>query len=168
MAVLVTAASKHGSTEDIGREIVLGLRAHDIYAEFIRPEDVRDLDEYDAVIIGSAVYAGHWIEPATTFVDTHKAALRERAVWVFSSGPVGDPPKPQEDPMKSADIKRIVRAVGARDHHVFAGRLNHDELSFVERAVVKAVHTGDGDFRDWSDVRDWTDEIARTLAGAVA
>ncbi len=163
MAVLVTAASKHGSTEEIGREIVLGLRAHHVYAEFSRPEDVTSLDDYDTVIIGSAVYAGHWIEPATTFIDTHKAALLERSVWLFSSGPIGDPPKPETE---SVDIKRIIRAVQAREHRVFAGKLDHADLGFVERAVARVVHAGDGDFRDWSDVRDWSDAIAGALTPA--
>ena len=165
MAVLVTAAGKHGSTEDIGREIVLGLHTHDIYAEFCRPEDVRNLDDFDAVVIGSAIYAGHWVEPATTFIDAHKAELRERTVWLFSSGPVGDPPKPDTP---SPDIKRISKTVNAREHHLFAGRLNHDELSLVERAVIRVVHAGDGDFRDWSEVRDWTNSIAAALTGAPA
>jgi len=161
--VLVTAASKHGSTETIGREIELGLRARGVYAEFCPPGDVSSLEDYDAVIIGSAVYGGHWIQPATTFVDTHSAALRKLPVWLFSSGPIGDPPKPDKD---SIDVERIVRATGAREHRVFAGRIEHSELSFAERAMVKVVHAHDGDYRDWAAVRDWTFGIAEALTGS--
>ena len=158
--VLVTAASKHGSTETIGKEIAVGLRNRGVYAEFCPPGDVSSLDEYDAVIIGSAVYGGHWIQPATTFVETHARALRKLPVWLFSSGPIGDPPKPDKD---SIHVENIVEATGAREHRVFAGRIEHSELGFVERAMVKAVHATDGDYRDWGAVRDWTIEIADAL-----
>jgi menaquinone-dependent protoporphyrinogen oxidase len=163
--VLVTAAGKHGSTEAIGREIELGLRARAVYAEFYPPDEVKSLDEYDAVIIGSAVYGGHWIQPATTFVDTHSAALRKLPVWLFSSGPIGDPPKPAPE---SIDVERILHATGAREHRVFSGRIEHAELSFVERAMVKAVHADDGDYRDWTAVRDFAFEIADELTGRSA
>ncbi len=160
--ILVTAASKHGSTEAIGREIELGLRSRGVYAEFCPPGDVTSLEDYDAVIIGSAVYGGHWIEPATTFVDTHSAALRKLPVWLFSSGPIGNPPKPDKD---TIDVEGVLRATDAREHRVFAGRIEHSELSLVERAMVKVVHAEDGDFRDWAAVRDWTFEIADALTG---
>jgi menaquinone-dependent protoporphyrinogen oxidase len=46
---------------------------------------------YDAVILGSAVYVGHWLEAAQRFVEKHRADLVARPVWLFASGPVGVP-----------------------------------------------------------------------------
>ena len=57
----------------------------------IPPGDVASLDGYDAVIIGSAVYMGHWLDPAKDLVSRFGDALAGRLVWLFSSGPVGDP-----------------------------------------------------------------------------
>jgi menaquinone-dependent protoporphyrinogen oxidase len=81
-------------------------------------------------------------------------------VWLFSSGPVGRPPTPDGDPVDVADL---IRRTGAREHHVFSGRLDRSTLGFVERTVSRAVHAPEGDFRDWVEVRAWADHIAAEL-----
>jgi hypothetical protein len=48
----------------------------------ISPEDVRSLDGYDAVIIGSAVYMGHWLDPAKELVKRFGETLIGRPVWL--------------------------------------------------------------------------------------
>ena len=88
------------------------------------------------------------------------AALADRPVWLFSSGPVGDPPKPDEDPV---DVAELLTATRAREHRVFAGRLVRRRLRFPERAVVSALRVPDGDFRDWSEISRWAAGIADAL-----
>jgi menaquinone-dependent protoporphyrinogen oxidase len=86
--------------------------------------------------------------------------LAARPVWLFSSGPIGEPPKPEEDPV---DVAEIVESTSARDHRVFAGRLERSRLGFGERAVVAALRAPDGDFRDWDEIRGWATAIADEL-----
>ena len=97
MRVLVTAASKYGATDEIAHAIgdTLTDAGHD--TTVVAAADVAGIDGYDALVIGSAVYAGHWLDAAKQLVRTHAEALRARPVWLFSSGPIGDPPKPAED-----------------------------------------------------------------------
>jgi menaquinone-dependent protoporphyrinogen oxidase len=164
MRVLVTAASRHGSTEEIGRAIAEELDRRGIVADFLVPDAVRSLDAYDAVVVGSAVYAGHWLKPAQELVARLGAELRPRRVWLFSSGPVGEPePKPDGDP---ADLENLIAACGAEEHAVFAGRIKRDELGFAERAIVRALRVPDGDFRDWVAIDAWAGRIAGALVGA--
>ncbi|MFA9271142.1 flavodoxin domain-containing protein [Svornostia abyssi] len=165
MRVLVTAASKHGSTEEIGQAIVEELDRRGIVADFLVPEAVRSVDGFDAVVVGSAVYAGHWLKPARDLIDRIGPDLRDRAVWLFSSGPVGEPePKPDGDP---ADVDDLIETVGAREHVVFPGRIKREELGFAERAIVRALRVPDGDFRDWVAIDAWAGSIAAVLTGAV-
>lgn len=49
------------------------------------------VDGYDAVMIGSAVYTGHWLDPAKDLVSRCREALADRPVRLFSSGQVGKP-----------------------------------------------------------------------------
>jgi menaquinone-dependent protoporphyrinogen oxidase len=49
-------------------------------------------------------------------------ALAARPLWLFSVGPLGDPPKPQ-DP-EPQELAAVVTATGAREHRVFTGRLD--------------------------------------------
>jgi menaquinone-dependent protoporphyrinogen oxidase len=109
------------------------------------------------VVLGSAVYAGHWLKPARELVDRHARDLAARQVWLVSSGPIGDPPKPAEDPV---DVTAIRQASGAREHRVFAGKLVRGQLSFGEKAMVVAFRAPDGDFRDWTEIKVWASRIA--------
>jgi menaquinone-dependent protoporphyrinogen oxidase len=160
MRVLVTAASKHGATGEIAQTIAETLRDQGLDPAVVDPEQVDSVDGYDAVVLGSAVYAGHWLKPARELVARCGAALAERPVWLFSSGPVGDPPKPQEDPV---DVAELLTATRAREHRLFAGRLVRKQLAFPERAIVSALRVPDGDFRDWPAISSWAADIATAL-----
>jgi menaquinone-dependent protoporphyrinogen oxidase len=162
MRLLVTAASRHGATQEIADAIAHRLQDEGLEATARAPDDVTDVTPYDAVIIGSGVYAGHWIDAARSFVDRHAADLGEIPVWLFSSGPVGDPPKPDEDPVDVADVRA---ATGALGHRLFAGRLHKAGLGFAERAIVLALRAPEGDFRDWDAIGAWAGEIAAALRG---
>jgi menaquinone-dependent protoporphyrinogen oxidase len=163
MKVLVTAASKHGATAGIAQAIGDVLAARGLEVTVAPVEDVPTVDGYDAVVAGSAVYAGHWLKPAIQFVERHADALMGRPVWLFSSGPVGDPPKPEEDPV---DAAWVVKQTAAYEHRVFAGMLDRGRLGFAEKAVVTALRAPVGDFRDWDDIRAWAGEVAERLRTA--
>jgi menaquinone-dependent protoporphyrinogen oxidase len=158
MKVLVTAGSKYGSTAEIAQAIGRALARHGIDVDVIPIEEANPTG-YDAFVIGSAVYAGHWLRPAIDFVERNSEALRRRPVWVFSSGPIGDPAKPVDVPLSPA----VIEATGASDHKVFAGKLDKSHLSFAEKAIVLALRAPEGDFRDWADVQRWADSIAASL-----
>lgn len=160
MKVLVAAASKHGSTEEIAGAIAEVLGERGLETAVTPPEEVDDVGAFDAVVLGSTVYAGRWMKPARELVERAADDLAARPVWLFSSGPIGDPPKPEEDPV---DVAEIMELTSARDHRVFAGRLERAGLGFGEKAVVSALRAPDGDFRDWNEIRDWATAIADVL-----
>ena len=165
MKVLVTAATKYGSTGEIARAIGDVLAEGGSEIDVIPPEGVRSIEGYDAVVIGSGVYAGHWLEPATQLVDGFGDALAARPVWLFSSGPVGDPSRKLVQKMgeDSVDVTEMLAITKARDHRVFAGKIDRKNLSFPERAMLVAFRGLEGDFRDWDEIRLWASEIADTL-----
>lgn len=166
MRVLVATASRHGATSQIAEEIASTLRTRlgVTYPDAV--VDVRDADEviavdgYDAALIGSGVYLGHWLKPARVLVESHTEALSRIPVWLFSSGPIGDPAGPHEDP---ADVGVLSDSVGARGHRLFAGRLDTHGLGLGERALTAAVRAPQGDFRDWPTIRVWAGAVGDEL-----
>jgi menaquinone-dependent protoporphyrinogen oxidase len=160
MKVLVAVASKHGATTEIGQVIEASIRSSGLDAELRQIDEVRGLGAYAAVVIGSGVYAGHWMRPAREFVEVHEGALRQLPVWLFSSGPVGDPPKPLENPAEATDL---VKRLEARGHRLFPGRIEGSDLGISERALVALVRAPDGDFRPWSEISTWAESIAHQL-----
>jgi menaquinone-dependent protoporphyrinogen oxidase len=161
MRILIAAASRHGATAEIAETMGGVLDARGMQVDIVDIDDVRGLGDYDAVVLGSAVYMGHWLKSAAAVIAGHGAELRTRPTWLFSSGPVGDPLRPGES--EAVDVEEIVAAVGAREHRLFAGKLDKSKLGFRERAVMRAVGAHDGDYRDWDAIRAWAEAIATSL-----
>jgi len=136
------------------------LEAKEIEAPVLPVAEVGALEGYDALVLGSAVYMGRWLDSAKDFVDDHLDEITTRPVWLFSSGPIGDPPKPEIEP---EDVVPMVRRTRARGHHLFAGRLAKRDLGLGEKVMVTAIRAPEGDFRRWPEIDGWADTIARTL-----
>jgi menaquinone-dependent protoporphyrinogen oxidase len=160
MKVLVCAASKYGATSEIAQAVASVLAAKGLDVTVIPPEKVGSIEEFDAVVLGSAVYMGQWMKPARELAERSAAALATRPVWLFSSGPVGEPAKPADNPV---DVTKVLQATKARDHHIFTGKLARKHLSFPDRAMASAIRAAEGDFRNWAEIRAWAAGIASAL-----
>jgi menaquinone-dependent protoporphyrinogen oxidase len=79
MNILVVYATHHGATAEIAQRIGSNLQA-----DVLPVIDVTSLDDYDVVIIGSAVEYGTWLPEALDFVKANQLALSQRAVYLFS------------------------------------------------------------------------------------
>ena len=161
--VLVAAASRHGATAELAAAIADGVRrrlggAGEVLVR--SPGEVDDVSDYDAVVLGSAVYFGHWLEEAHDLLLRCAVALWERPVWLFSSGPVGIPGRPPEALL---DVDEELRLARAREHRVFPGRLERDRLDLAERSMVAALRAPEGDFRTWAAATEWGESIGSAL-----
>ncbi len=96
MKILVTVASKHGSTYEIGEAIGSELATRGLEVSVVPVQDVQTIDEYDAVVLGSAIHMDQWMKAAKEFVARETATLASIPVWLFSSGPVTDRSKPDD------------------------------------------------------------------------
>ena len=164
MKVLVLAASRYGATAEIASSIAATLTRSGLDARTYDADLAPPPDGYDAVVLGSGVYAGRWLDGARDYVKHHGQALAAMPVWLFSSGPVGDPPVPGEDPV---DVVDISTKTAARDHRLFPGRLDRRRLRFADRAITAALRAPEGDFRDWEEIAGWTTTIAEALGAEV-
>jgi menaquinone-dependent protoporphyrinogen oxidase len=173
MKILVAFATKYGSTRTIAEGIAGRLRSagHDAQAEQVTI--VSDLSEYEAFVVGSAAYIGHWLKEATDFVRQNAATLADRPTWLFSSGPLGTERIDAEghDLVAAAEPREIAalrEMILARGHHVFFGALDPARLGLRDRAI-RALPAGrallpEGDFRDVAEIDAWADSISRQLA----
>ncbi len=176
MTVVVAYASRYGSTAEIAERIAGTLTAsgHQAVAHPVGAAD--DVAGAEAVVLGSAVYMGHWRKEATAFVATHRDELAARPVWLFSSGPLPGAVVPEKVAGGTADdgtpkeVPGAVAAVGAREHRVFDGRLDPARLGLRDR-MIRALPAGrpllpEVDGRDWEAIETWARTIASELDSA--
>ena len=173
MRVLVTYASRYGSTRGIAERIAVVLREHGLAAQARSLHVLGNVDSYAAYVVGSAVYMGHWQSDAKAFVKHHQALLAERPTWLYSSGPLGTAETDAHGrdvriAAQPAEIEDIRSEIRPRDHRVFFGAFGRDRLRLADRVVAALPATREllpeGDFRDWAEIDDWARGIAAELA----
>ena len=162
---LVAYATKHGSTAGIAEQIGVTLRARGIPTDVAPARDIRSIDDYGLVVVGSAVYMFRWQGDAVDFLKRFEEQLRQRPTWLFGSGPTGGSPEAEEkldqilanQPPPPGNVAKRVTRVGARGYRTFGGRVGPEMNGFFERRIPK------GDWRDFDAVREWANEIADSV-----
>ncbi len=170
MRILIVHASKYGSTREIAEFIAEKLRDRGFETVAQDVGSVTGLADYDVVVVGSAVYMGHWMPEAADFVQGNRAVLVNRPVWLFSSGPLrlapGNPSLDDSE-LVPTEIPALLAAVHPREHRVFFGALDSAKLAFKHRALRKLPAARailpEGDFRDWDAIEAWAGTIATAL-----
>jgi len=174
MRVLIVYASRYGATQGIAERIAAILRQQGLQATVESAQRASDPTDYDAVVIGSAAYYFHWMKKATEYVRQNRAALAERPVWLFSSGPLGT--KTVDEQGRDVctvtvpkEIEEFRETIQPRDHRVFFGALERGKLGLAHRLMLKLPVNRNsaifplGDFRNWNDIEAWAVKIAHAL-----
>ncbi len=166
--ILVAYASKHGATAEIATRVGEVLCQAGLATDVEPADRVKGLTTYRAVVLGSAVYVGHWRKEAATFLKANEKALAARPVWLFSSGPTGegDALKLTKGWRFPEDLASVAGRIQPRGIVVFHGKVDPAKLGFVEKAMLKHVDAPVGDFRDWPAIASWAASIADTLQTA--
>ena len=157
MRVLVAYGTKMGGTKGLAEMLGSDLVDLGHAAEVLPAKNVKDIDGYEAVILGGALYYFvSWHKDARSFVKRHRNALRQRPVWLFSSGPLDDSATEKDIPPVRS-VRKAMDQIGARGHVTLGGRLQE-----------KNGNLPIGDWRDPAHVRRWAEQIAGELAAAEA
>jgi menaquinone-dependent protoporphyrinogen oxidase len=156
--ILVAYASRHGSTAEIATAIGEALRASGADVEVEPATEVRTLEGVEAVVVGSAVYMGRWMQEAVDFLKRHEGRLREIPTWLFSSGPTGGSPLadakirelgPVVIVTPPGNVARLAERIRARGHVSFPGRIVPEMGGLFARWMPR------GDWRDLGAIRTW-------------
>ena len=174
MRVLVAYASRHGSTAGIADRIAERISGSGIEASSVAVSQVDDIDSYDAFVVGSAAYMFHWMNEARAFVKRHRPVLAEKPLWLFSSGPLGEELVDDKGrdileasrPKEFDELQTTLNPIGER---VFFGAWDPEAppVGMAERFMKKLPASTEGlpagDFRDWTAIDAFADEVADTL-----
>lgn len=165
--VLVAYGSRNGSTAELARWIGEALTEAGLRADVRPAGDVASVADYDAVVLGSGLYAGRWLREPVRFARRHRRALLDRPVWLFSSGPLDSSASAGDDdrlPVRAA--VKVADRLDAQEHVTFGGRLVAGARGFLARQLL-AKGRG-GDFRDRARVHVWATRVATEIAASTA
>lgn len=166
MTVLVAYGTNGGSTAEIAGWIAEELRGAGIKTQLLPADTVDDVADYNALVLGAAMYAGGWHADARRFAKRFADRFAGRPVWLFSSGPL-DHTADETDLPPSRQAAVAMDLLKARQHVTFGGRLSaeaHSWLGFVSRRLAQEGH--DGDFRNPERIRAWARGIAADITAA--
>ena len=159
--ILVTYASRLGSTAGVAEAIGKTLTDNGAEVEVRRMEEVTDLTPYHAVVAGSAIRGNQWLPEAMQFIQKHQAALRQKPFAAFLvcmtlAMKNGEKYRPHVATFLDP-VRALVRPVS---EGLFAGVLNIGKVeSFSNRLKFRiSVLFGvwqEGDHRDWNAIREW-------------
>lgn len=92
-------------------------------------------------------------------------ALSQRPVWLFSSGPVGDPKRKLVQKMTAdpRELPHLLALTNAREHRIFAGKLIGKGLRGPQLLSLLLFRGIEGDWRDWAEIGRFAAAIADAL-----
>jgi menaquinone-dependent protoporphyrinogen oxidase len=157
--VLVTYATKAGSTGEVADVIGQVLYEGGAVVNVKPVKEVNDLSGYSAVVVGSAIRMGRWLPEAVKFVEAHTEALAAIPVAYFQvSGFLkNDTPENRQEAATYLDSVRTL--VKPASEGLFAGKMDYGRLSFLDRTIAKVVGSLEGDWRDWDAIRAWAGDL---------
>ena len=153
--ILVAYATAHGSTRQVAEAIATSLREQGLEADVTRAHGAANLESYDAVVLGGALFMGRWHRDARHFLERHRRLLGAVPLAVFAMGPA------------TMEQKAVAGSRGQLDHAlagvpevrpvlvaIFGGVIDPTTLRFPLNRMKPS------DARDWDAIRDWASEIA--------
>jgi menaquinone-dependent protoporphyrinogen oxidase len=166
--ILVTYASRSGSTAGVAEAIGKTLAESGAWVEVLPMNEIKNLDAYQAVVAGSAIREGQWLPEAMQFVQVHQAELARKPFAAFlvcmtlamKHGAYRDQVANWLAPVRSQ-----VRPVS---EGLFAGAFDLNKVpSFSDRLKFRlSIRMGVwpvGDHRDWNAIRQWAESLRPLL-----
>jgi len=157
--ILLAYATRAGSTREVSDTIGKSLIEHGAFVEILPVKEVTTLAPYSAVILGSAIRAGSWLPEAIKFVKQHETELEKLPLVYFLVCATMREDTPEHHNQVLAYLKPVRAILEPLEIGLFAGKLDVTQLGFFAKLVVKAMHSDQGDWRDWQAVHDWSGKI---------
>jgi len=177
---LIVFGTRYGATAGTSEEIARVLREEgfDVRVANAKKEKIKDISEYELIIVGSGMRMGKWTGEADDFLKKFQKELEQKRLAIFAS----TMKMVSEREGKTEDVARM-RKVALEDkvaqynlHPItlgfFGGVLDYNKMGFLFKRTMgflKPQLEKDGfketepdlyDVRDWDEIRSWAKELA--------
>jgi menaquinone-dependent protoporphyrinogen oxidase len=162
--ILITYASKCGSTGEVASALGKTLAQTGVRVEVLPVKKVTDLSGYQAVFIGSAIRMAKWLPEAVNFVSENRASLQRvpTAYFTLCATLIEDTAANRTRVAGFTEPVRAMLTPAAEGY--FAGKVDPNSLSFLENISLQAKSVPQGDFRDWAKITNWAQSAYAQLS----
>lgn len=157
--ILVTYATRAGSTVEVAAAVGETLSARGFAVDVKPVKDQPRLDDYQAVVMGSAIRMGNWLPEAVEFVKTNQQALNRMPVALFTVHMLNIGDDEQSRTKRLAYLNTVRPLLQKADEVYFTGKMDFSRLSFLDRLISGMVKAREQDRRDWDNIRNWAQTI---------
>lgn len=167
--VLVTYATKYGSTQEVAEAITETLREKGLAVELQPVAKVRTLEPYSAVVLGAPLYIGHLHGDARKFLNRHQAALTKHKTAFFALGPTKDIEEDWIETRKQLDQELAnLPWFNPLARELFGGKMDPAHFRFPDNLLgalpASPMHNlPPSDARNWDAIRAWAEGLAEQL-----
>lgn len=171
--ILVCYGSRYGSTAEISKFIANILRDRGAEVELIdlKRDRVKDIRNYDLVVIGSSIQMGKWTKDALKFIKRHKEILAQKKVAIFVSCMTAAQPDKCNTARREylENIDALFPEIKPISRGLFGGLIDTTRGNVVMRtimqAIVKSLVENEEeaperiDLRDWEQIKLWVEGL---------
>lgn len=170
--ILITYATKLGSTLSIAEAVAQVLRESGAEVAVLPARQVKHLRGYGAVVLGTAVRFGRPLGEALRFARRHCGALANLPWALFSVGTTVRDDTPENRSLALTHLAPITGVAGQPcSIGLFGGVVDFEKFPPLWRWFARmdsSGETGEGDWRDWGAIDAWAREVAEHLRAAVS
>jgi menaquinone-dependent protoporphyrinogen oxidase len=166
--ILVTYASRNGSTVGVAEAIGRTLAESGAQVDVLPMQAVEDLALYRAVVAGSAIQAAQWLPEAMQFMQAHRAELVRKPFAAFLVCMTLAMPKDHYREHVATWLAPVRALVHPVSEGLFAGALDISKIpSFGDRLKFRLSVTlgvwSEGDHRAWNAIHAWAEGLRSLL-----
>jgi len=169
MNILVTYATRTGSTAGVAEAIAQTLIKNGFTVDLRPMQVVNDLSNYEAVVAGSAIQNRQWLPEAVQFLQSNRTTLRQKPFAMFAvCMTLAMRNGEKYRPSISEWLAPVRTLVPPASEGLFAGILEigkipsmSDRLKF--RLSVLFGVWSQGDHRDWDAIHAWVEALPQKL-----
>ena len=165
--VLVTFATRYGSTAQTAQAVAQALREEGLAVEIQPIRDVASLQRYCAVVVGAALYMGRLHKDARHFLTANRAILADIPVALFVPGPVHKDEKEWTGAQQQLEKElKNFTWLAPVSQQIVGGRFDPAALGFLFKLIPAMRKMPASDVRDWKAIHTWASDLAEALSPA--
>lgn len=153
--ILVTYATRAGSTAEIAAAIGQTLATRGFHVEVKPVKKVSSLSGYQAVILGSAIRMGNWLPEMVKFIQDNQSALNSLPTALFTVHMLNADDDESSRAAREAYTAPVRALLPNIPEIFFIGLMDFSRLSFLDRFIANMVKSVESDQRDWEKIRAW-------------